>query len=186
MRNQIRKILIAAGAICALSRYSAQAFTGIRLVAGDGSVIHARTMEFAIDIHSEIMMSPRGFARRRRHARWQERPEMEVEIRQHRSQRPYLPVLVDGFKRKGPGRRHVLLFRRRRVHALHRADADKTIASYQLVSWILDNCASVEEVKTGVPNLVVPAVVLDAWKIVLEVHYVVHDITGKSVVNPVR
>ena len=49
-----------------------------------------------------------------------------------------------------------------------------------LGSWT--TCASVEDVKTACPNVVVPAVVLAAWKIVLEVHYVVHDSTGKSVV----
>ena len=63
MRNQIRKILITAAALCALFDNSARACTGIRLVAGDGSVVHARTMEFAVDIHSEIMMSPRSFSR---------------------------------------------------------------------------------------------------------------------------
>jgi choloylglycine hydrolase len=34
---------------------SAQACTGIRLIAEDGTVVHAQTMEFAIDIHSDMM-----------------------------------------------------------------------------------------------------------------------------------
>ena len=41
----------------------AQACTGITLTAEDGAVVHARTMEFAIDIHSDVMMVPRGYAR---------------------------------------------------------------------------------------------------------------------------
>jgi choloylglycine hydrolase len=40
-----------------------QACTGIRLSAQDGTVVHARTMEFAIDIHSDLIMVPRGYAR---------------------------------------------------------------------------------------------------------------------------
>src|SRR5436309_12309037 len=63
MKNRIRKTLITAAAICSLLAPGAYACTGIRLIAEDGTVIHARTMEFAIDIHSDVMMVPRGYAR---------------------------------------------------------------------------------------------------------------------------
>ena len=33
---------------------SVHACTGIRLTAEDGTVVHARTLEFAIDIHTEL------------------------------------------------------------------------------------------------------------------------------------
>ena len=36
--------------------------------------------------------------------------------------------------------------------------------------------------RANVPNIVVPDVVLEAWKFVPPVHYVVHDATGKSIV----
>ncbi|WP_266030795.1 linear amide C-N hydrolase [Brucella intermedia] len=42
---------------------AAQACTGIRLIAADGSVVYARTLEFGLDVKSEIMMVPRGFSR---------------------------------------------------------------------------------------------------------------------------
>jgi choloylglycine hydrolase len=67
MKRQIgRKVLsiVAAGAIVLSSALDpAQACTGIRLIAEDGTVVHARTVEFAIDIHSEAMMFPRGYTR---------------------------------------------------------------------------------------------------------------------------
>src|SRR5712691_3050046 len=63
MKNPIRNTLIVAAVICSLLGNAAQACTGIRLIAEDGTVIHARTMEFAIDIHSDVMMIPRGYAR---------------------------------------------------------------------------------------------------------------------------
>jgi len=182
MRNQIGKILVTAAALCALCDNSAQACTGIRLVAGDGSVIHARTMEFAIDIHSEIMMSPRDFARTGATPDGKEGLKWKSRYASIGANGLDLPVLVDGFNEKGLAAGMFYFSGAAGYMPYTAADADKTIASYQLVSWILDNCASVEDVKTGVPNLVVPAVVLDAWKIVLEVHYVVHDSTGKSLV----
>ena len=40
---------------------SAQACTGIRLVAADGTVVYARTLEFAVDIHSDVITVPRGY-----------------------------------------------------------------------------------------------------------------------------
>src|SRR5262249_55519702 len=40
-----------------------QACTGIRLVAKDGTVVYARTLEFGIDLQSEVLMVPRGYAR---------------------------------------------------------------------------------------------------------------------------
>ena len=45
------------------SLFKERSSTGIRLIADDGTVVHARTMEFAIDIHSDVMMFPRGYAR---------------------------------------------------------------------------------------------------------------------------
>src|ERR1700733_5567302 len=41
----------------------AQACTGIRLSAADGTIVHARTLEFAVDLHSDVIMVPRGYAR---------------------------------------------------------------------------------------------------------------------------
>src|SRR6266480_337697 len=63
MKNQIRKTLITAVAICSPLGNAAHACTGIRLTAQDGTVVHARTMEFAIDIHSDVIMVPRGYER---------------------------------------------------------------------------------------------------------------------------
>ena len=43
------------------------------------------------------------------------------------------------------------------------ADADKTIAPWELGSWILENFATIDEVKAKVSKVVVPAVVFTAW-----------------------
>lgn len=42
---------------------SVLACTGIRLTAEDGTVVHARTLEFAVDFHSDVIVVPRGYAR---------------------------------------------------------------------------------------------------------------------------
>ncbi len=61
-----RKVASLLGAFAALLSGAIQpveACTGIRLSAGDGTVVQARTLEFAIDIHSDVLMVPRGYAR---------------------------------------------------------------------------------------------------------------------------
>jgi choloylglycine hydrolase len=37
--------------------------TGIRLKAKDGAAVHARTLEFGVDIHSDIIIIPEGYER---------------------------------------------------------------------------------------------------------------------------
>ena len=62
----VRKIVSSAitGAILLCGAIqSVQACTGIRLIAGDGTVVHARTLEFGIDLKSNVIMVPRGYAR---------------------------------------------------------------------------------------------------------------------------
>ena len=62
----VRKIVSSAitGAILLCGALqSAQACTGITLIAADGTVVHARTLEFAIDLDSNVIVVPRGYAR---------------------------------------------------------------------------------------------------------------------------
>jgi choloylglycine hydrolase len=65
---------------------SVQACTGIRLAAADGTVVYARTMEFAIDFHSDLMMVPRGYTRTGTIPRRKERAQVEGEICQRRAE----------------------------------------------------------------------------------------------------
>ena len=61
-------------------------------------------------------------------------------------------------------------------------DAGKTIAPWEMGSWILDNFATVEEVKANASKIVVAEVVFKDWGFVPPVHFVVHDASGKSIV----
>jgi Linear amide C-N hydrolases, choloylglycine hydrolase family len=62
------------------------------------------------------------------------------------------------------------------------ADAGKTIAQWELGSWILENFASVAEVKANIGNIVVASTVFEGWGFAPEAHYIVHDASGKSIV----
>jgi len=56
------------------------------------------------------------------------------------------------------------------------------MAIWEVGSWMLENFASVEEVKANIGKIVVPAVVFAGWGFAPEAHLVVHDASGKSIV----
>src|SRR5437773_10517577 len=101
MRDQIKKTLMTAAAICSLLAPTVHDCTGIRLIAGDGTVIHARTMEFAIDIHSDVMMIPRGYAQTGTTPDGKEGLKWKVKYASVGLNGVGLPVLFDGLNEKG-------------------------------------------------------------------------------------
>jgi choloylglycine hydrolase len=93
-----------------------------------------------------------------------------------------LPILFDGLNEKGLAA-GMFYFPTSAGYMPYTADdAGKTIAQWEVVSWILENFASVDEVKANIASVVVPAVVFAGWGFAPEAHYIVHDATGKSIV----
>ena len=182
MKNQIRKTLITAAAICSLLAPTAHACTGIRLIAEDGTVVHARTMEFAIDIHSDVLMIPRGFARTGTTPDGKEGLKWKAKYASVGANGVGLPVLFDGLNEKGLAAGTFYFPTSAGYMPYTAADAGKTIAQWEVGSWILENFASVEEVKANIGNIVVPAVVFGGWGFAPGAHYSVHDAAGKSIV----
>lgn len=175
-------LLSAATALMLMHQPDVNACTGIRLKAEDGTIVHARTLEFAVDLQSDVIMVPRGYRRTgttpdgKRGLAWKTR------YASLGANGVGLPYIFDGLNEKGlavgtfyfPGTVGYMPYKA--------ADAGKTIAPWEAGSWILENFATVEEVRAGIGNVVVPAVVLKAWGFAPPVHYVVHDASGKSIV----
>jgi len=182
MKNATRKTLILAAVICSLLGNGAHACTGIRLIAEDGTVIHARTMEFAIDIHSDVMMVPRGYARTGTTPDGKEGLKWRAKYASIGANGVGLPILFDGLNEKGLAAGTFYFPTSAGYMAYTAADAGKTIAQWEVGSWILENFASVEEVKANIGNIVVPAVVFGGWGFAPEAHYIVHDASSKSIV----
>jgi len=159
-----------------------QACTGIRLIAEDGTIIHARTMEFAIDIHSDVIMVPRGCVRTGTTPDGKEGLKWKAKYASVGLNGVGLPVLFDGLNEKGLAAGTFYFPTSAGYMPYTAADAGKTIAQWEVGSWILENFASVEEVKANIGNIVVPAVVFGGWGFAPEAHYIVHDASGKSIV----
>ncbi len=182
--NRARKLsaITAAIALFASSVITpAQACTGIRLTAVDGTVVHARTMEFAIDIHSDVIVVPRGFARTGTTPDGAPGLTWKAKYASVGANALGLPVLADGLNEAGLGMGLFYFPTAAGYMPYQPADAAKTVAPWELGSWLLDNFANVEEVRAALPSVVVPATVLKQWNFSPPVHFVVHDASGKSI-----
>lgn len=184
--NRLSRKLVSAAvsslllASCTLQ--TALACTGIRIKAADGTVVPARTMEFAIDIHSDVLVIPRGFARTGTTPDGKPGLTWSSKYASVGANGVGKPFLFDGLNEKGlyaglfyfPGAAGYMPYAP--------GDANKTIAPWELGSWMLENFANIDEVKTGLANIVVPAVVYEGWGFAPEVHFVVYDASGASIV----
>ncbi len=172
--------ILSAGALFFAS--AADACTGIRLTAADGTVVHARTLEFAIDLHSDVLVSPRGFERTGITPDGQDGLKWKAKYASVGANGVGLPILIDGVNEAGLAAGLFYFPNTAGYPAYAPADAAKTIAPWQLGSWLLDNFASVDEVKANIGSVLVAETVLKQWGFSPPVHAVVRDATGKSLV----
>lgn len=185
-RNLIsmRFVIIATACVLLLSSVaqSVHACTGIRLKADDGSVVHARTLEFAVDLQSDVIMVPRGYSRTGSTPDGKHGLKWESKYASVGANGVGVPFIFDGLNEKGlamglfyfPGTAEYMKY--------DATDSVKSIAPWELGSWILENFATTEEVRDNIAKIVVPDVTFEAWGFVPPVHYVVHDASGKSIV----
>jgi choloylglycine hydrolase len=177
---------VAAATVCATLlgsvAQSVQACTGIMLTADDGTVVHARTMEFAIDIHSDVIVVPRGYSRVGTTPDGKQGLKWKAKYASVGTNGVGFPVLFDGVNEKGLASGLFYFPTSAKYMPYTAADAAKTMAPWELGSWMLENFASVEEVRANIGKVVVPAVVYEGWGFAPEVHFVVQDASGKSIV----
>jgi choloylglycine hydrolase len=158
--------------------------TGIRVTADDHTVVNARTMEFGIDLQSEVIVSPCGFQRTGTTPKEGEKGLTWTATHASVGANAFgMDVIVDGLNDQGlsaglfyfPGCAEYMPYTS--------AEAGRTIGPWQLVSWMLDRCGSVAEVRVGLEPLVVAdsELLLEGQKYHLEAHFVVHDASGACI-----
>lgn len=172
----------AAGLIVLATAPLAEACTGIRTKAADGSVVHARTLEFGIDLASDVLVIPRGFARTGLTPDGSAGLSYRSKYASVGANGVGLPYLFDGLNEKGLAVGTFYFPTSAGYMTYTKVNASRTLAPWQVGSWILENFASVEEVRKNIASIVVADVMFKAWGFTPPVHYVVHDASGKSIV----
>ncbi len=160
----------------------APACTGIRLTAEDGTVVYARTLEFSLNLDSNVIMVPRGYARTGTTPQGENGLKWTSKYASLGANGVGMPVVFDGVNEKGLAVGLFYFPTTAGYMKYHAAEASKTIAPWEVGSWILENFATVEEVKQNIGRIAVAEVVFKGWGFVPPTHYVVHDASGKSIV----
>src|SRR5262249_3703328 len=162
--------VISAGALFLAT--AADACTGIRLTAADGTVVHARTLEFGVELDSHVLVSPRGYERIGATPDGKDGLEWKAKYASVGANGAGLPILIDGVNEAGLAAGLFYFPTTAGYMAYAPEDAAGTIAPWQLASWILDNFASVDEVKANIGSILVAATVLKQWGFSPPVHAV--------------
>ena len=179
-RKVVSAVAVAAMLFCGVVQ-SVQACTGITVIAADGTVVHARTMEFAIDIH-DVIVVPRGYARTGTTPDGKEGLKWKSKYASVGANGVGFPLIFDGVNEKGLAAGLFYFPTSAKYMPYAAADAGKALAPWEVGSWMLENFASVEEVRANIGNVVVPAVVYKEWGFAPEVHFIVQDAAGQSIV----
>lgn len=159
------------------------ACTGIRLTAGDGSVVYGRSMEWGtFDLNSRVATIPRGHSFTgltpdgNNGKKWKGKYAVVGLDMLHKD------YLADGMNEKGlavglfyhPGFASYMEYKP--------SMAEETITAVNIVNFILSQFASVEEVRAGMKTVQVVPVIEKALGIPVNAHWIVTDATGISIV----
>ncbi len=179
LKKQIFGLIVAV--VMTVGFGTASACTGIRLITEDTTVVHARTLDFEVDLQSNVIVIPRGYKRTGTTPNGKKGLVWKTKYASIGANGYGMPFLVDGLNEKGLAMR--LFYHPGTVKYMpyRSSDADHTIAPWELGSWMLENCTTIQEVKEKVSTLVVPAVKLGKTD-APPLHYVVHDASEKSIV----
>lgn len=134
---------------------TADACTGTVFKATDGSVVAARTLEFAKSLNSDVIFVPRGYSMTGM------LPENKSGLT-WASKYAYIganaagePVIVDGFNEKGLYFGNFFFPSIAKFEKLTPENSDRAIAPIQFGNWVLSNFATVDEVQKSLKNVAV-------------------------------
>ncbi len=156
--------------------------TGFRLIAKDGTVVTARTLEFDFDLMSEITVVPRGTYMTALTTGWQGL-SWNVKYGYVGIDALGMDLLEDGLNEAGLSAGTFYFDQYAGYQELDKAQSRKTLSQYDLVGWILGNFATVEEVKEAIKQARVYGFTVAHSEILkMPLHYAVYDTKGDCVI----
>ena len=165
---------------------TARACTSVLLPAGDGGFVYGRTLEFGLQLKSQLMIVPRNLAMTGTG------PDGQFGVGGMAWTTKYavaganafgLPIMLDGFNEKGLSGGLFNFPGFAEFQTVPPGQAGRSIASFELLSYILTSFATVDEVRAALPDIYVSGAKLAQFGgMVPPVHVSVHDASGKSLV----
>ncbi len=163
--------------------FYASACTGIRLIAKDGGVVYARTMEWgAFDLHSRVAVIPIGYKFTGLTPDGSNGKKFTVKYGIVALDMLGKDYIADGMNEKGLA---VGLFYHpgyAKYPEYNKANAANCISAQDVTTYILSQFSSIKEVKEGMQEITVVGVVEKAIGIVVDAHWMITDNSGTSIV----
>ncbi|NVO16495.1 MAG: choloylglycine hydrolase family protein [Rhodoplanes sp.] len=172
--------------LIAMPVVTANACTSVLLPAKDGGFVYGRTLEFGLQLESQIIVVPRGITvtgTGPEGAIGQGGLAWTTKYAATGTNALGLAMILDGVNERGlsgglfnfPGYAD--------FQKVPLGKGDRSIASFEILTWILTSFATVEEVKAALPTIYVSAVKVKTFNdMVPPIHVSVHDASGKSLV----
>ncbi|WP_020174016.1 linear amide C-N hydrolase [Methyloferula stellata] len=174
---------VASTAICSVAFAPfAQACTSFLLRTSDGGAVYGRTMEFGFLIDSQAIVVPRRFALRGSGPDGKPGLAWNAKYGAVGLNAYGLPVFTDGMNEKGLAG-GILLFPGYAGYAdPAMADAGKSLAPWEFLTWALTSFATVQEVKAALSGITIINLPQSNLGATPPVHYALHDASGASIV----
>jgi choloylglycine hydrolase len=184
MKIRFHNLSFMLAAACAMLSVlpAASACTGIRLKTADGSVVCARTLEFAADLHSNVIIVPRGKEFVGAAPGGKPGLHWRTKYAAVGANGFNIPAIIDGLNEKGLGVGAFYLPGYAKYQKIEAGDFSKAIAPWEVPAFLLGNCANVEEAIAAAKEFKVGEVVQSDMGIAPPAHYIVHDAAGECVV----
>lgn len=165
----------------ALAVTPALACTDVRIMAKDGSAMSVRTMEFGIDLKSDVVVVPRGqkvssIAPKGEGLTWTSKygfVGMNVFDE---------AFFVDGLNEKGLGIGALYLPGETEYQTVAPGDEARALANADFVAWVLGNFENAEQVRDALQNVVVWGPNVPQLGSFAPIHFAVHDKSGGSLI----
>ena len=161
----------------------ADACTGVRLIAKDGSSVYGRTMEWGtFDLNTRVAVVPRGYNFTGLTPDGHNGKNWQAKYGFVGLDMLGKDLFADALNEKGlsiglfyhPGFAEYMDY--------DKTEASNTITAVDLVSYILSQFATIDEVKKGMESVIVVPVVEKAIGIPVQAHWMVTEPSGKSIV----
>ncbi|MCP6680776.1 choloylglycine hydrolase family protein [Bacillus nakamurai] len=152
--------------------------TSLTLKTADGNHLLARTMDFAFQLGTEVMLYPRHYS-------WRS----EADGKLHETKYAFIGMgrnlgnilFADGVNEKGVSCA-TLYFPGYAEYAEAGREGTCHIAPHEFVTWVLSNCESLEEVKERLASLTIVQKKLALLDTVLPLHWILTDRSGSCLV----
>lgn len=156
--------------------------TCFRVKAKDNSVVIGRTMEFGIDLQSKITVFPRGYHFQAQGPEGKPGHSWEGKYGFVGMDAFGMPLVADGLNEKGLYVGDLYLPGFAEYQDVSAGDEGKAMSQLDVAGYLLSNCATVDEAKDAIQQVLVFGLYVDQIKAAPPVHYAVHDAAGNSVV----